>query len=290
MVNGNSKKRGFMLARHGSAPTATFQTAQSGGERQVSSGRGLSVNLRGATLEIPGNWQTVVLPGHDRQDGYGLSPQGTPMEGGIVVAGELQSTQPWGYHLRFFWAAASGPPEHVLRNKRTLIASARGGQTQWEMHGLRSGRGAGPWRCWWRGVKGKVCDGRALTLVAVRDPTAPEDCWKGQWGEADRGRPTWLRERRRSGEGLSEGHIVQWRAVLAGVVTGGVQLADPYLEKHISIRMAVARGLTSAALLARQITQDRKAKQDQEQECAEGSQLPGCVGCRSQEEHTGQIG
>jgi hypothetical protein len=235
----------------------------------VSRVRGLSVNLRGAILEIPENWQTVALPGHNRQDGCDLSPQGPHTESGIAVAGELQSKQPWGYRLRFFWAAASAQPEHELRNERTLSASTGGGQIQWEMHGLRSGQWAGPWRCWWRGVKGKVCDGRALTLVAVRDPTVQEDCWKGQWGEADRGRPTWLRERRRSVEGRSGGHIVQWREVLAGVVTGGVQLADPYLEKHISIRMASARGLTTAALLARQLAQGRKVKQDQEQEAAQ---------------------
>jgi hypothetical protein len=269
MVEGNSKKRRFMLARHGRAPTASFQTAQSGGERPVSRVRGLSVNLRGASLEIPENWQTVALPGHDRQDGCALSPKGPHTESGIAVAGELHSTQPWGYRLRFFWAAASGPPEHKLRNERTLSESTGGGQIKWKMHGLRSGQWTGPWRCWWRGVKGKVCDGRALTLVAVRDPTALEDCWKGQWGETDRGRPTWLREWRGSVEGRFGGHIVQWRAVLAGVVTGGAQLADPYLEKHISIRMAAARGLTAAELLARQLAQGRKVKKDQEQEAAQ---------------------
>jgi hypothetical protein len=174
-----------MLTRHGRAPTASFQTAQSGGERPVSRVRGLSVNLRGAILEIPENWQTVALPGHDRQDGCALSPKGPHTESGIAVAGELHSTQPWGYRLRFFWAAASGPPEHKLRNERTLSESTGSGQIQWKMHGLRSGQWTGPWRCWWRGVKGKVCNGRALTLVAVRDSTAQEDCWKGQWGETD---------------------------------------------------------------------------------------------------------
>jgi hypothetical protein len=103
-----------MLARHGRAPTASFQTAQSGGERPVSRVRGLSVNLQGAILEIPENWQTVAMPGHDRQDGCDLSPQGPHTESGIAVAGELQSTQPWGYRLQFFWAAASAPPEHEL--------------------------------------------------------------------------------------------------------------------------------------------------------------------------------
>jgi hypothetical protein len=122
---------------------------------------------------------------HDRQDGCALSPKGPHTESGIAVAGELHSTQPWGYRLRFFWAAASGPPEHKLRNERTLSESTGGGQIKWKMHGLRSGQWTGPWRCWWRGVKGKVCDGRALTLVAVRDPTALEDCWKEQWGETD---------------------------------------------------------------------------------------------------------
>jgi hypothetical protein len=140
MVEGNSKERGFMLARHGRAPTASFQTAHSGGEKPVSRVRGLSVNLRGASLQIPENWQTVALPGHDCQDGCDLSPQGPHTESGIAVAGELQSTQPWGYRLRFSWAAASGPPEYKLRNKRTLSESTGGGQRQWKMHGFRSGQ------------------------------------------------------------------------------------------------------------------------------------------------------
>jgi hypothetical protein len=84
MMEGNSKKRGFMLARHGRATTASFQTAHSGAERPVSRVRGLIVNLRGTILEIPENWQTVALPGYDHQDGCNLSPQGPHTESGIA--------------------------------------------------------------------------------------------------------------------------------------------------------------------------------------------------------------
>jgi hypothetical protein len=100
MVEG--KKRGFMLARHGRAPNAPFQTAQSGGKRLVSRVRGLIVNLQRAILEIPENWQTVAVPGHNRQDVCALSPKGPHTESGIAVAGELHSTQPWGYPSGFF--------------------------------------------------------------------------------------------------------------------------------------------------------------------------------------------
>ena len=50
---------------------------------------------------------------------------------------------------------------------------------------------------------------------------------------------------------------------------GGSPPAGPYLKEHISSHMAAARGLTAAAMLEKQITQERKVKKDQEQEAAQ---------------------
>jgi hypothetical protein len=79
-----------MLARYRRATDLPIHTALSGGERQAVRVRRLSVNLQGATLGIPGNWQPDVLPGHDRLDGSDLSPQGPHAECGITVTGDLQ--------------------------------------------------------------------------------------------------------------------------------------------------------------------------------------------------------
>jgi hypothetical protein len=64
------------------APGISGMLSSCGGKRPVSRVRGLSVNLRGAILEIPENWQTVALQGHDRQDGCVLSQQGPTWRAG----------------------------------------------------------------------------------------------------------------------------------------------------------------------------------------------------------------
>jgi hypothetical protein len=258
-----------MLARDRRASALSFHTALSGGKRQVSCVRRLSVNLRGATLEIPGNWQTDVLPGHDRLDGCDLSPQGTHTECGITVAGELQSTQPWGYRLRFFWAAASTPPEHVLSNEHTLGTSTGSVQRQWKTRGPRSGHWTGPRSGWWRGVKGKVCEGEGLTLAVVRGPTAQDNGWNGKWVVEDQGR-----------------HVL-------GDVLGGAggPPAGPYLKKHISSHSG-SNERADSGYAGSEATRPRAEGEagSESGSCAESSQRPGCVGGRSKEERTGQSG
>ena len=83
MANGNSKKRGFMLARCGRSIQLPLHTAPSGGEKQVARGRRLSVNLQGATLGIPANWQPDVL--------LGTSQDGPHVTEHIIVAGSHMS-------------------------------------------------------------------------------------------------------------------------------------------------------------------------------------------------------
>ena len=91
-----------MLARYRRPTDRPIHIALSGGERQAAGVRRLSVNLQGATLGIPANWQPDVLLGHDRLVGDDLSPQGPHAECGIMVAGEPQSACPWGHRLRVF--------------------------------------------------------------------------------------------------------------------------------------------------------------------------------------------
>jgi hypothetical protein len=205
MAKGNLKKRGFMLARVRHASSLSSHNALSGGKRQAACVRWLSVNLRGATLKIPGNWQTVVLPGHDRQDGCRLRltrPHVSPLCGmcGAAAAVGLQDTQPRGYDLQVSLAAASAPPKHTRSSTPTLGASAGRARREWKGAGPRTAAGASwrdgwwteagaGWRSnwrggmstwmgtgqgisWWMGVKGRVRGKQRLTRVAVRDPAA----------------------------------------------------------------------------------------------------------------------
>jgi hypothetical protein len=99
-----------------------FHTALSSGKGQAVCVRRLNFNLRGVTLEIPGNPQTDGLPGYDCLEVCDLSPQGPHTGCGITVTGELQSTQPRGYSL----FAASSQPEHVLSNESHTLGKSAG--------------------------------------------------------------------------------------------------------------------------------------------------------------------
>jgi len=112
MAKGVSKERGLMLARDRARSSALSHTALSCGEGQMVRARRLSVNLRRAAFETPGNRWSFALPGHDRQDGCRLRltrPHVARLYGtcGVAAAVGLQDTQPRGYHLQFSLAAAS---------------------------------------------------------------------------------------------------------------------------------------------------------------------------------------
>jgi hypothetical protein len=127
-------------------------------------------------------------------------------------------------------------------------------------------------RC--RGLGAVPCssEGQALTLAAVRGPAAQDDGWNGKWGVEDQGRRyqlcSLLRERRHIVGGRPSCRTVQLSTALTSAGEGGDPPAGPYLKKHIGSRMAAARGLTAAALLAKQFDQELKVKRDREQEAA----------------------
>jgi hypothetical protein len=64
MAKGVSKERGLMLARDRARSSALSHTALRGGEGQMVRARRLSVNLRRAAFETPGNRWSFALPGH----------------------------------------------------------------------------------------------------------------------------------------------------------------------------------------------------------------------------------
>ena len=185
------KERGLMPARDRARSSALSHTSLSGGEGQMVRARRLSVNLRGAAFETPGNRWSVALPGHYRRDGCRLRltrPHVLKATCGAAAAVGLQDTQLRGCHLQVSLAAASASPEHTRSNTPTLSA----GKARREMDpraasgagwrgGWWTGAGAG-WRSdwwrerstrmgagisWWMGVKGRVCGKQRLTRVAV---------------------------------------------------------------------------------------------------------------------------
>jgi hypothetical protein len=155
MVKGVLKERGLMPARDRARSSALSHTSLSGGEGQMVRARRLSVNLRGAAFETPGNRWSVALPGHYRRDGCRLRltrPHVLKATCGAAAAVGLQDTQPRGYHLQVSLAAASASPEHTWSNTPTLGASAGRARREWKGAGLRTAAGTGWWNGWWTGA------------------------------------------------------------------------------------------------------------------------------------------
>ena len=155
MVKGVLKERGLMPARDRARSSALSHTSLSGGEGQMVRARRLSVNLRGAAFETPGNWWSVALPGHYHRDGCRLRltrPHVLKATCGAAAAVGLQDTQPRGYHLQVSLAAASASPEHTWSNTPTLGASAGRARREWKGAGLRTAAGTGWWNGWWTGA------------------------------------------------------------------------------------------------------------------------------------------
>ena len=130
MVKGVLKERGLMPARDRARSSALSHTSLSGGEGQMVRARRLSVNLRGAAFETPGNRWSVALPGHYRRDGCRLRltrPHVLKATCGAAAAVGLQDTQPRGYHLQVSLAPASAS-QSTHGVILPLWARAQGGQ------------------------------------------------------------------------------------------------------------------------------------------------------------------
>lgn len=292
---GNSKKRGFMLGRSGRAPKPPLHTAPSGGEVRVAGGRRLGVNLQGATLDIPANWQPDVLLGHDRLLGDGLSSHEPRPGRGTSTVGELHSVGFWSHRLRFFRAAAPKPPEHALSTERTLGTPSAGDVQKQQCVGWprpQARRGAGTGSFWWTGVKGRAgterslmattvheqwVQGRALTSATVRCPAAQSNSWDASTPALATVRSS-PHERRRNAEGCPSWRtaplsktlprVSDWRPSRGAQAPGGLQSEWQAASIAVDSHMAAARGLTAAALLQKQIAQELKAREEREQEAS----------------------